>query len=93
MSNAAEDEQKRVAVTLLKSQAETLRIEAGKAGIGPGLLSRALVAYGLAHIDDAGIQAAIEEVKEADRDRRRRVGEKAMESRWHGGKKKEENSE
>ena len=93
MSNAAEDEQKRIAVTLRKDQADALRVEAGKAGIGPGLLSRALVAYGLAHVDEPGIQAAIEEVKEADRDRRRRVGEKAMESRWHGGKKKEENSE
>ncbi|GAA1085057.1 hypothetical protein [Tsukamurella spumae] len=92
MSNAAEDEQKRVAVTLLKSQADTLRVEAGKAGIGPGLLSRALVAYGLAHIDDSGIQAAIEEVKEADRERRAAVGKKAMRSRW-GDKSDRENSE
>lgn len=84
---STDDEQKRVAVTLHRTQADTLRIEAGRAGIGPGLLSRALVAYGLDHIDDPGVQAAIAEVKTADRDRRRRIGERAMEKRWHGGTK------
>lgn len=86
------DETKRVAVTLLEEQYDRLHGEAGRFKIGAGLLSRALVAYGLDHIDDPGVQAAIEEVKEADRRRRAAIGKKAMESRW-GDKTKKKNSE
>lgn len=86
---AEADETKRVAVTLTRDDADRLSAEAGKLGIGPGLLSRALVRYGLDHIDDADVQAVIAEVKTADRERRKNIGRDAMKSRW-GAKDDEE---
>ncbi|OBA39006.1 hypothetical protein A5766_04430 [Gordonia sp. 852002-51296_SCH5728562-b] len=82
-----------MAVTLTRADAKRLGEQAGGFGIGPGLLSRALVRYGLDHIDDPGVQAVIAEVKAADRERRRRVGVKAMKSRWPDTKEKKESSE
>lgn len=87
------DETKRVAVTLTRDDADLLSVEAGRAGIGPGLLSRALIRYGLDHIGDAGVQAVIDEVKTADRRRRTEIGKKAMESRWNPGGESEERTE
>lgn len=89
MTEPEPEKTKRVAVTLTTDDADRLSAEAGKLGIGPGLLSRALVRYGLDHIDDEGVRAVVAEVKAADRERRKSTGRDAMKSRWHGDKKKE----
>ncbi len=85
MSEGANEGTVRVAVTLSETDAAKLRASAGAAGIGPGLLSRALVRYGLDHLDDPGIQAVIEAVTTADRERRAETGRRAMQIRHHGG--------
>ena len=80
-SNEAPQE-KRIAVTLTADQAKRLREVSAAVDLSTGLLSRALVEYGLDHVEDDGVQAAIASVRQADRDRRARVGRKVMEKRW-----------
>lgn len=89
MTEPEKTKTKRVAVTLTTDDADRLSAEAGKLGIGPGLLSRALVRYGLDHIDDEDVLEVVAQVKESDRERRKNTGRDAMKSRWHGDKKKE----
>ncbi|GAC80846.1 hypothetical protein SAMN04488550_0592 [Gordonia malaquae] len=81
-------EERRIAVTLTKQQAERLRVLGAEVDLSVGLLSRALVEHGLDHADDAEVREAISRVREADRERRRRTGARVMKAR-HQQQKKE----
>ncbi len=91
-TNNASMEEKRIAVTLTKAQAERLRVLGAEVDLSVGLLSRALVEHGLAHADDPEVRKAINRVREADRDRRRRTGERVMKARHAQQNKKEEST-
>ncbi|GEE02416.1 hypothetical protein nbrc107696_28620 [Gordonia spumicola] len=62
----------------LRRSAADPRMRGGSAG----LLARALIAYGLDHIDEPAVQEAILDVVGDDRARRQRVGKTVMEERW-----------
>ncbi len=83
-------EEKRIAVTLTRQQAERLRVLGAEVDLSVGLLARALVEHGLAHSDDPEVREAIAAVREADRERRRRTGAKVMKARHAGQTKKED---
>lgn len=77
-----ESQEKRIAVSLTADQTARLRQAGADAGLSQGLVARGLIEYGLDHIGDEGVQAAIREVKRADRERRSRVGRRVMNERW-----------
>ncbi len=80
-------EEKRIAVTLTKQQAERLRVLGAEVDLSVGLLSRALVEHGLDNADDPEVREAISRVREADRERRRRTGARVMKARYQQQKK------
>lgn len=82
MSSSNAPQEKRIAVTLTADQAKRLRVVSAEVDLSTGLLSRALVEYGLDHVADEGVQAAITAVRQADRERRVRVGRRVMNKRW-----------
>lgn len=81
MAETTGQDEKRIAVTLTHDQAKRLKTLGNDVDLSIGLLSRALIEYGLAHADETGVRDAIQAVRDADRDRRRRVGSRVMTER------------
>ncbi len=81
----AEKTEKRIAVTVTPTQAQRLRVLGAEVDLSTGLLTRALVQYGLDHADDEATAEAVRgyaaEVRKIDRKRRRDVGERVMTER------------
>lgn len=70
------------AVPLRPEDRQRMRIIAAEHGVGPGLLSRALILAGLEMLDEDRIQASLDKEIEAEKARQSAAGQAAMKSRW-----------
>ena len=71
----------RLAITVSDATDDELRTRAAVLKTNVGLVVRGLIRHGLDHFDDADVQAALQEVIDAERSRRAAVGREVMTAR------------
>lgn len=73
------------AVPMRPEDRQRLRMIAAEQGVGPGLLSRALILAGIDMLDDDRIATMLEAEIEAEKARQSAAGQAAMKARWGTG--------
>lgn len=70
------------AVPMRPEDRQRLRMIAAEQGVGPGLLSRALILAGIDMLDDDRIATRLDAEIEAEKARQSAAGQAAMKARW-----------